>query len=148
MGLKVNFIRKYRDTDLSAVLSSWENAQCIAHPFLSEDFQTQEKKNVRDLYLPNVETWVIEVDGVVVGFISLIENEIGGLFLQPTHIGKSFGKMLVDKALELHNELIVEVFEKNMVGRNFYAKYGFKFVAKKTHEQTGERVLRLRFSNE
>ncbi|MCK6543965.1 GNAT family N-acetyltransferase [bacterium] len=141
-------IRKYRESDLSAVLSAWENAQCLAHPFLSEDFQAQEKKNVRDLYLPNVETWVIEVDGVVVGFVSLIQNEIGGLFLQPTHIGKNFGKMLVDKALEFHNELIVEVFEKNIVGRKFYAKYGFRFVAEKTHEQTGERVFRLRFLNE
>lgn len=144
----MQIIRKYKETDLAAVLSSWENAQCIAHPFLSEDFQAQEKKNIQELYLPNVQTWVIEIDGIVVGFISLIENEIGGLFLQPSHFGNKLGKMLVDKAREIHNELYVEVFEKNHIGRNFYTKYGFKFVEEKMHKETGEKVLCLKYSDQ
>ena len=56
------------------------------------------------------------------------------------------GKLMVDKAQELHGDLEVEVFEKNSIGRNFYAKYGFKLIEEKVHEQTGERVLRLKFS--
>jgi len=142
----VQIIRKYKDTDLEAVLSSWENTQKMAHPFLSDVFQAQERINIQELYIPNVETWVAEEDNIVVGFISLIGNEIGGLFLQPTHHGKKLGKMMVDKAHELHGDLVVEVFEKNLIGRRFYNKYGFKLVEKKLHEQTGEQVLCLKFS--
>ncbi len=142
----MQIIRKYNDKDIEEVLSSWENTQKIAHPFLPEDFQIQEKKNIRELYLPNADTWIIEVNNKVVGFIALIGNEIGGLFLQPIHHGKKLGKLMVDKAQELHGDLVVEVFEKNSVGRNFYSKYGFKLIEKKIHEQTGESIHRLKFT--
>ena len=142
----MQIIRQYKETDLEAVLSSWENTQKIAHSFLPEDFQTQEMINIQELYLPNADTWVVEDDNIVVGFIALIGNEIGGLFLQPTHHGKKLGKMMVDKAQELHGGLVVDVFEKNLIGRDFYTKYGFKLVEEKKHEQTGEKVLRLKFT--
>ena len=53
---------------------------------------------------------------------------------------------MVDKAQELHGELVVDVFEKNLIGRDFYTKYGFKLVEEKIHGQTGEKVHRLKFS--
>lgn len=140
-------IRPYKATDLEAVLAAWKNTQKIAHPFLPEDFQVQELSNIENLYLPNADTWVVEEDHSVVGFIALIGNEIGGLFLQPAQHGKMLGKLMVDKAQELHGNLVVEVFEKNTVGRDFYAKYGFKRVEEKLHEQTGEKVLRLEFKS-
>lgn len=138
-------IRPYEETDLDAVLSAWENAQNIAHPFLPEKFQAQEKINVETLYLPNAETWVVEAGHEVVGFIALIGNEIGGLFLQPLYHGKKLGKLMVDKARDLHGNLEVEVFEKNLMGRKFYAKYGFESLAEHMHAQTNEKVLRLQF---
>ena len=138
-------IREYRDTDLEQVLSAWENTQSLAHPFLPEAFQEQEKTNIREIYLPNAETWVAEENDHVVGFIALIGNEIGGLFVQPSHHGKKLGKRLVDKAQELHGYLVVEVFEKNNVGRKFYSRYGFTLIDQKVHRETGEAVLRLEF---
>ena len=142
----MHIIRKYETTDLDSVLSAWENTQKIAHSFLKEDFQTQEKKNIQELYLPNADTWVVEENHQVVGFIALIGDEIGGLFLQPDHHGKKLGKLMVDKAQELHGDIVVEVFEKNSIGRNFYEKYGFKLIDKKMHEQTSEQVLRFKFT--
>ena len=47
----MHVIREYKNSDLDNVLSSWENTQRIAHPFLKEDFQTQERKNIQELYL-------------------------------------------------------------------------------------------------
>ena len=54
--------------------------------------------------------------------------------------------MMVDKAQELHGDLVVDVFEKNLIGHDFYTKYGFKLVEEKIHEQTGEKVLLLKFT--
>ncbi|MFC1879410.1 GNAT family N-acetyltransferase [Chloroflexota bacterium] len=139
-------IRKYRDSDLDGVLSAWENASKIAHPFLEKDFMAQERKNIPELFLPNSDTWVVDVDHQVVGFISLIGNEVGGIFLQPEHHGKKIGKLMMDKAQELHGDLEVEVFEKNAIGRNFYAQYGFNRIKEKVCRHTGERLLRLKFT--
>jgi len=139
-------IRQYSQADLNGVLSSWENASKIAHPFLKEDFQAQVRKDIPELYLPNADTWVVEVDNQVTGFIALIGNEIGAIFLQPEHHGKKIGKSMMDKAQELHGDLEVEVFEKNSIGRKFYLQYGFELIKEEIHEPTGEKTLRLKYS--
>ena len=139
-------IRQYRDEDLNSVLSAWENASKIAHAFLSDEFQAQVRKDIPELYLPNADTWVVESGHRVVGFIALIGNEIGAIFLQPELHGKGLGKMMLDKARELHGDLEVEVFSKNSIGRRFYSEYGFRLMEEKLHEATGESVLRLQLS--
>ncbi|TWT29741.1 putative acetyltransferase [Thalassoglobus neptunius] len=68
-------IRKYENGDVPAILKAWDSATRLAHPFLEEDFLAQERRNIPELYLPNAETWVTEVDGEVVDFIALLGNE-------------------------------------------------------------------------
>lgn len=139
-------IRQYKESDLESVLDAWEVATRLAHEFMADDFLAQERKNVAEIYLPNTETWVAEVDGDVKGFIALIDNEVGALFLQPNCHGKGIGKALMDKAQELHGTLEVEVFKENAIGRSFYSKYGFELEEEKYHEPTGQQVLRLKFA--
>lgn len=139
-------IRQYRESDLEAVLDSWEVATRLAHEFMTDDFIAQERKNVAEIYMPNTYTWVAEIDGEVQGFIALMGNEVGAIFLQPACHGKGIGKALMDKAQELHVNLEVEVFKANSIGRSFYSKYGFEQLEEKLHEPTGRQVLRLKFT--
>lgn len=139
-------IRQYKATDLEPVLESWEVATRLAHEFMTDDFIAKERKNVAEIYLPNTDTWVAEINGAVKGFIALMGNEVGALFLQPNCHGKGIGKALMDKAQELHGDLEVEVFEANTMGRNFYSKYGFEQLEQKLHEPTGQQILRLKFT--
>ncbi|MEW6998068.1 GNAT family N-acetyltransferase [Colwelliaceae bacterium BS250] len=139
-------IRQYKASDLKSVLDTWELATRLAHEFMTDDFIAQERKNVADIYLPNTDTWVAEVDGEVKGFIALMGNEVGAIFLQPNYHGKGIGKSLMDKAQSLHESLEVEVFKANSIGRNFYSKYGFEYLEEKFHEPTGQPLLRLKFT--
>jgi len=139
-------IRQYKESDLENVLDSWEVATRLAHKFMTDDFIAQERKNVSEIYLPNTDTWVAEVDGKVEGFIALMGNEVGAIFLQPKFHGLRIGKALMDKAKQLHGNLEVEVFKENTIGRQFYSKYGFEHLEEKLHEPTGQQVLRLKFT--
>lgn len=141
-------IRKYKESDIDAVVSAWEAASRLAHSFLPEAFVVQEKQNLRDTYMPNSNSWVAELDQTVVGFLSMHGNEVGGLFLQPDNHGRGIGRALMDKARETHGDLVLEVFEENTVGRRFYDQYGFKLVEKKIFEQTGHTLLRLKYTSE
>lgn len=139
-------IRQYMASDLNAVLESWEVATRLAHKFMTDEFIEQERKNIIEIYMPNTDTWVAEIDGEVHGFIALMGNEVGAIFLQPKYHGMKVGKKLMDKAQELHGQLEVEVFKENLIGRKFYTRYGFEHLEEKLHEPTGEQVLRLKFS--
>ncbi len=138
-----NVIREYRDDDLNDLLDSWSAASEAAHPFLSEAFLAQERKNIADVYLPNTETWVAETEGRVVGFVALMGNEIGAIFVHPAQHGTGTGRALMEKAQELRGELFVEVFTDNAIGRAFYAKCGFEPIGAKVHEATGFELQRL-----
>ena len=139
-------IRKFKTEDTDAVIDVWRKASELAHPFLTDTFLDQEADKTRNIYLAFAETWVTEVDGNVVGFIALIENEIGGLFLDPAYHGQGLGRALVDKAVSEKGPLKVEVFKENVVGRHFYTSYGFRGDDEFLHEASGHMTLRQTFT--
>ena len=56
-------IRQYSKHDLPALMSSWENASAIAHPFLTSEFQDKVRQDIPSLYLPNADTcWVTKLE--------------------------------------------------------------------------------------
>ena len=139
-------LRQYTEADLNSVLSSWENASKIAHPFLTDEFMDKERYNIPNVYLPNADTWVADVNGTVVGFIALIGDEVGAIFVEPEFQGVGIGSALMNQARELHGDLEIDVFEANSIGRKFYSSYGFKPLLEKIHEETGNKVLRLKLT--
>ncbi|GJM22024.1 MAG: acetyltransferase [Planctomycetota bacterium] len=141
-------IRPYAETDKAELLAVWDRASALAHPFLSAEFQAQVRHDIGEVYLPITRTWVFERHDRVVGFISMIEREIGGLFVEPELHGQGLGRALTDHARAELGALEVEVFERNTIGRAFYDRYGFQLIERKDHPETGEKVLRLGLASE
>lgn len=137
-------IREYQTADLEDIVAIWAAASALAHPFLTSEFLATERGNLANIYLPNAETWVWAIQGRAVGFISLLGNEVGGLFLDPTFHDNGIGRALLEHARSLRGELEVEVFHANSIGRNFYDKCGFALIEEKVHPETGQNLLRLR----
>jgi putative acetyltransferase len=104
----------------------------------------QERRDITREFLPVAETWVFEREGQVVGFIAMLDKEVGGIFVAPTQQGQGIGRALMDHARASRDYLELDVFEANEVGRTFYDAYGFAVVAEQLDEKTGLRVLRLR----
>ena len=138
-------IREYKETDIDNILEVWYQASRMAHPFLDADFMGMEKRNIRDVYIPNTSTWVYSEGQDVLGFISMMGNEVGAIFVRPDHHGKGIGRQLMDFVSDFHEEMEVEVFERNMVGRAFYDKYGFELLEELVHKETNNRLLRLKY---
>ena len=138
-------IRRYTAADLDQVLDAWYAASLDAHPFLDDAFFDAERELIADEFLPASETWVYESDGLVVGFVSLLGNEVGGIFVAPAHQNAGMGRALLDHAATSRPHLELEVFEANAIGRRFYDAYGFRAVTDGLHDATGHPVVRLRF---
>ena len=135
-------IRPYFPRDLGRVLTIWERALRTSHPFLSEAFIAEERRNLPRIYLPAVETWVAGA-GQIDGFVSLLGDEVAAIFVDPARHGQGIGRALLDMAHDRRGAVRVEVFEKNEKARRFYRKYGLRQFGRRTHEETGETLLQL-----
>lgn len=140
-------IRKFQAEDLDLVLDVWYEASLVAHWFLTAEFLQEERVKLKEFFLPQSETWVYELDGAVLGFLSLVGNEVGGLFVRPSAQRQGIGKALMDKAASLHPVLVLDVVEKNGVGRPFYTKFGFIQTSTHRDATTGEMLVRLQYEN-
>ena len=138
-------IRLYQESDSEDIIDVWYQASLVAHPFLSENFLDEERRKIRHVYLPIAQTWVYEQKGNLVGFISLLDNEVGAIFVLPSWHRRGIGKALMDKACSIHDSVELDVFKSNSIGRAFYSKYGFELIKEFTHDETGEPTIRLRY---
>lgn len=139
----LTMIRRYRDKDSEALIEIWYTASQVATPFLSEEFLAEEREAIRKSYLPSAETWVFETEGTVAGFITLLGNEVGTIFVHPKWQRRGVGRALMDHAIDLRSFLYLDVFKENAVGRQFYNRYGFRFGHEHVHAQTGH--IQMRF---
>ncbi len=130
-------IRPYESGDTEAIIDVWYQASIRAHDFVPAEFWEAEVENIRNTYLPLAQTWVYESDGKVVGFISLLDDHIGGLFVHPEQQGKGVGTELIQFARELRGWLSLLVFKENARSRAFYEKCGFSAKEESLHEPTG-----------
>lgn len=64
-------LRKYKEEDRDDLIDVWFAASKIATPFLSDEFLAAERNNIAEIYLPNAETWIFEIEDALVGFTSL-----------------------------------------------------------------------------
>ncbi len=139
-------IREYRSADLEPVLDVWYRASIAAHSFLPDAFFTTERELLRDHWLPGSETTVSVADQRILGFLSLVGNEVGGLFVDPDHQRRGIGSALMDGARLARPFLELSVFEENRNGLAFYRAYGFEITGRRVNEDTGHPELRLRLN--
>jgi 8-oxo-dGTP pyrophosphatase MutT (NUDIX family) len=111
--------------DLDRCLTIWRAASEAGHPFLDAATLDADAIVVRDTYMPAAEITVAERDGAVIGFIALLGDVVGGLFVDPTAHRSGAGRALIGDALRRKGRLEVEVYEANPGARTFYAACGF-----------------------
>ncbi len=138
-------IRAYRAEDTDVVVAVWAAASAVAHPFLDAGFVRREQDRVRNQYLRVAETWVFARDSRILGFIAMIGDEVGGIFVHPDAQRRGIGRALMDFVVERRGEVFLDVFKSNSRGRTFYDRYGFATEYEHLHEETGEPQLRLRY---
>lgn len=78
---------------------------------------------VKDIYLPNAKTSIFEEDGIIKGFISIIDNFfISALFVDNAYQGQGIGSILINDAINQHEVLSLAVYKDNIDSVRFYEK--------------------------
>jgi putative acetyltransferase len=130
-------IRAYEAADLEKLSAIWLEASLIAHAFIGEARLREQRVLIETVYLPRAETWVAVVGAEPVGFISLIGDFVGGLFVSPRFQGGGIGRRLVGHAAHLRGSLRLEVYTTNARACAFYKALGFEEVSRRSSDDQG-----------
>lgn len=136
-------IRKFEHPDTEEIIEIWYNVSVVAHSFIPKEMWESHKDELSNKYLPITETWVAEENGNLIGFISLLGNYIGALFVTLKEQGKGVGTKLIEQARQEKEHLNVGVYSKNVSARRFYKKNGFTYLSEEVQPETGEVVINL-----
>ena len=108
-------IRNWDANETGPLLELWLESTIHAHPFIAESYWHDSLAIVRDVYLPSAQTWVWEQDGVLKGFISVMESRfIGALFVAPDAARQGIGSALIGEVKKHYGWLTLEVYQKNV----------------------------------
>ncbi len=119
-------IRQATNADHPLLLNIWLRSVRATHHFLQESDIEALLPQLRDIYLPAVELWVVvDTEDSPLGFIGLNEHHVEMLFIEPDSRGKGIGRALLDHARSSRNQMSVDVNEQNPEAVGFYLHYGF-----------------------
>ena len=140
-------IRAYEPGDADDVIRVWIASTIPGQSFLPEQHWRAMEPVIREELLPIADTWVVEKDGELVAFMSLLDDLIGGLFTHPDHQGKGHGRALIEHARGRYDLVFVEVFEANEDAIRFYRRRGFVDYKRRVDEESGLPQLILRLAD-
>jgi GNAT superfamily N-acetyltransferase len=135
-------IRAFAPDDIPPLSCIWHAASLGAHGFLGRARLDEQRHLIETVYLPAADTWVAET-GVAeasdqpLGFISLLDDFVGGLFVDPAVQGQGVGRALLDHALALKGRLALDVYTANAGAMAFYRAQGFREVSRQPVDEQG-----------
>ncbi len=131
-------IRKLENTEIDKVMDIWEKTTIKAHNFIPKKYWENNYNTVKDVYIPMADTFIYEDNGVIKGFISIINNEfIGALFVNIDSQGMGIGKALLEYAMNKYRKLALAVYMDNKQAVKFYLSRGFKIIKEQVNEDSG-----------
>lgn len=131
-------IRPYEaQTDLKPLSAIWFDASLRAHPFIGRSRLLEQRRLIEEVYLPQAETSVACQGVTPVGFISLLDTFVGGLFVAPVAPNMGVGHTLICHAFDRTGELTLEVYSANEQAIRFYRALGFSEISRRAVDDDG-----------
>ena len=147
MRYAFDMIRAFEPADEDDLIRVWLTSTIPGQSFLPEEHWRAMEPEIREQLVPIAETWVVEEEGEIVAFMSLLDNMIGGLFTHPDQQGKGHGRVLVEHARGRFDPVLVEVAEANKKAIGFYRSCGFVDHERRVDEGSGLSLLILRLKD-
>jgi len=119
-------IRKYDEAWRKEMISLWERSVRATHDFLDPADIDFFKNLVQGIDFKSFDVYCAFEGKQLVGILGVYERKLEMLFLEPDHIGKGYGKELMNFALNDLQVNKVDVNEGNHNATEFYKRFGFR----------------------
>ncbi|WP_368790780.1 GNAT family N-acetyltransferase [Companilactobacillus farciminis] len=134
-------IRKMKDSELEKVSQIWLDSNLEAHDFIDKNFWLDNYPMVKEQF-KTAEIYV-DAESEVKGFVGLQDDYIAGIFVEKSYRNQGIGKKLINFLKKNHQELSLDVYDKNIRAKQFYERNGFEVSTQSIERETGEKESRL-----
>ena len=118
-------VRRGTRKDAPRALQIWRDAVDATHQFLSAEHRKDIDAIVVE-WLPTADLWIVDDEsGRPVGFLAMDGNLIDALFVDPAEHGRGYGTALLEQALKLAPNAVVDASEQAANALPFYEARGF-----------------------
>lgn len=118
-------VRRGTPADVPRALAIWRDAVDATHGFLTPGDRVEIDALVAG-WLPTVELWLVDDErGTPVGFLVMDGRLIDALFVDPAVHGLGYGTALLEQALALAPDALVDASEQASNALQFYEARGF-----------------------
>ncbi len=117
-------VRRGTRADAARALEIWRDAVDVTHQFLSAEHRADIDAIVAE-WLPTADLWLVDDGGRPVGFLAMDGKLIDALFVDPAVHGRGFGTALLNHALTLAPDAVVDASEQATNALPFYEARGF-----------------------
>lgn len=131
-------ITPYRDEYRDQLTAVWERSVRATHHFLLPEDIDYFKQVVQGIDFHAFPVYCLVRDNTVLGFLGVAGGKIEMLFLDPAHIGKGYGRLLMRFALEDLGADKVDVNEQNSNAVAFYTRFGFVPIERTEKDSEGK----------
>ncbi|WP_291583899.1 GNAT family N-acetyltransferase [Clostridium sp. UBA6640] len=132
-------IRKYNENEINYIVELWCEVSKKSHDFINPKYWEEKKEDMAIEYIPMSETYVIEDNGKILGFVSMVDNYLAALFIDSNYHNKGYGNKLLNFVKERRDEIQLNVYEKNKKAYGFYLRNGFILKDELIDNDTGEK---------
>jgi GNAT superfamily N-acetyltransferase len=121
-------LRRTVDEDAAAVADIFLRSFHATYEFPLAHTDDEVREWVRERLVPQMETWIAVDDaGAALGFATVEPGWLEQLYVDPDHLGKGIGRLLLDRAKERQPDgLLLWTFQVNDRARRFYERNGFE----------------------
>lgn len=130
-------IRKMKDSELEKVSQIWLDSNLEAHDFIDKNFWLDNYPIVKEQF-KTAEIYV-DAESEVKGFVGLQDDYIAGIFVEKSYRNQGIGKKLINFLKKNHQELSLDVYDKNIRAKQFYERNGFEVSTQSIERETGEK---------
>ena len=134
-------IRKMKDSELEKVSQIWLDSNLEAHDFIDKNFWLDNYPMVKEQF-KTAEIYV-DAESEIKGFVGLQSDYIAGIFVEKSYRNQGIGKKLINFLKKNHQELSLDVYDKNIRAKQFYEKNGFEVSTQSIERETDEKESRL-----
>jgi putative acetyltransferase len=119
-------IQKYNEAWRQEMITLWERSVRATHDFLEPADIDFFKSLVQEIDFKSFIVYCAFEGKELVGILGVHERKLEMLFLDPDHIGKGYGKELMNFILNDLQVNKVDVNEGNHNATEFYKRFGFR----------------------